>query len=174
MVRLDACADWPLHSLSAVGKMITLSLLSEKIGLVRKTGSDISTTLIQGFNFTNSRFQLHEFTISNSRIHEFNFTNSTSRIHEFNFMNSRIQFHEFHFTNSTSRIHEFNFMNSRIQLHEFHCAVEVSSFAMKQVICRHFLTKSRLGKKSYILFPIFFFFFSTSRIQLHEFTNSTS
>ena len=75
--------------------------------LVRKTGSDISTTLIQGFNFTNSRFQLHEFTISTSRIHDFNFTNSTSRI----------QLHEF--TNSTSRIHEFNFMNSRIQLHEF-------------------------------------------------------
>ena len=78
---------------------------------LRKTGSDISTTLIQGFNFTNSRFQriqLHEFTI---QLHEF--TNSTSgiplhefnlRIHEFNFMN-----HEFNFTNSTSRI----------QLHEF-------------------------------------------------------
>ena len=74
---------------------------------LRKTGSDISTTLIQGFNFTNSQFQLHEFTISTSRIHDFNFTNSSSRI----------QLHEF--TNSTSRIHEFNFMNSRIQLHEF-------------------------------------------------------
>ena len=46
--------------------------------IVRKTGSDISTTLIQGFIFTNSRFQLHEFTISTSRIHNFNFTNSTS------------------------------------------------------------------------------------------------
>ena len=104
--------------------------LQKSITFLRKTGSDISTTLIQGFNFTNSRFQLHEFTISTSRIHEFNFTNSriqlqefhftnsTSRIHEFNFTNSRIQLHEF--TNSTARIHEFNFMNSRIQLHEFH------------------------------------------------------
>ena len=82
------------------------------IGMLRKTGSDISTTLIQGFNFMNSRFQLHEFTISTSRIHDFNFTNSTSRIHEFNFTNSRIQLHEF--TNSISRIplHEFNFTNS--------------------------------------------------------------
>ena len=89
------------------------------ISSLRKTGSDISTTLIQGFNFTNSRFQLHEFTISTSRIHDFNFTNSTSRIHEFNFTNSRIQLHEF--TNSISRIplHESNFMNSRIQLQEF-------------------------------------------------------
>ena len=76
---------------------------------VRKTGSDILTTLIQGFNFTNSRFQLHEF----------NFTNSTSWIHEFNFTNSRIQLHEFNFTNLASRIHEFNFTNSRIQLPEF-------------------------------------------------------
>ena len=88
---------------------------------VRKTGSDISTTLIQGFNFTNSRFQLHEFTISTSRIHEFNFTNSRIQLQEVHFTNStsRIQLHEF--TNSTSRIHEFNFTNStsRILLHEF-------------------------------------------------------
>ena len=77
---------------------------------LRKTGSDISTTLIQGFNFMNSRFQLHEFTNSTSRIHEFNFTNSRIQLHEFNFTNSRIQLHEF--TNSTSRIHEFHFTNS--------------------------------------------------------------
>ena len=87
---------------SKVGNRVATSL-----GKVRKTCGDISTTLIQGFNFMNSRFQLHEFTISTSRIHDFNFTNSTSGI----------QLHEF--TNSTSRIHEFNFMNSRIQLHGF-------------------------------------------------------
>ena len=99
----------------------------EKKTIVRKTGSVISTTLIQGFNFTNSRFQLHEFTNSTSRIHDFNFTNSriqlheftnsTSRIHEFNFTNSRIPLHEFNFTNSTSRIHEFNFTNSISRIH---------------------------------------------------------
>ena len=55
---------------------------------LRKTGLDISTTLIQGFNFTNSRFQLHEFTISTSRINDFNFTNSSSRIQLHEFTNS--------------------------------------------------------------------------------------
>ena len=68
------------------------------IPYIRKTGSDISTSLIQGFNFTNSQFQLHEFTISTSRIHDFNFTN----------LISRIQLLEFNFTNSTSRIQELN------------------------------------------------------------------
>ena len=76
----------PSHSINqrgmyfspARGSLICEAHKKKKIANVRKTGSDISTTLIQGFNFTNSRFQLHEFTISTSRIHDFNFTNSTS------------------------------------------------------------------------------------------------
>ena len=85
---------------------------------VRKTGSDILTSLIQGFDFTNSRFQLHDFNVTNSRC----------QLHEVSFTNSRIQLHEF--TNSTSRIqlHEFTCTNLRIQLHEFNSWIREVEF----------------------------------------------
>ena len=99
-----------------------------QIYVVRKTGSVISTTLIQGFNFTNSWFQLHEFTNSTSRIHEFNFTNSTSRIQQLNSwswireflkLNSWIREVEFVKWNSWSWIREFMKLNSWIREVEF-------------------------------------------------------
>ena len=114
----DLCLCWAHICNLVVNAMFRHIWLKQGYSGIRKTSSDISTTSIQGFNFTNSRFQLHEFTISTSRIHDFNFTNSRFQLHEFTNSTSRIQLHEF--TNSTSRIHEFNFTNSRIQLHEFH------------------------------------------------------
>ena len=71
------------------------NLGSEIMGDLRKTGSDISTTLIQGFKFTNSA----------SRVHVFNFTNSRFQLREFNFTNSTVEF-----VKSNSWIHEVEFV----------------------------------------------------------------
>ena len=81
-------------------KVLTVKLLKQ--GYLRKIGSGISTSLNQGYNFRNSRFQLYEFTILISRIQLQEFTNSTSRTH----------LREFKLTNLTSRIHVFNVTNS--------------------------------------------------------------
>ena len=86
-----------------------------QIILVRMTSNDISVSLIQGFNFTNSRFLLH---FMNLRIYDFNFMNSRTRLHEFTNSASRIQ--EFNFTNLTTRIYYFNFTNSTSRIHDFY------------------------------------------------------
>ena len=127
-IAFHTCTTW--EKKSAQLKKFYCKLVSEfnpssvhkmTIHVLRKTGSDISISLISDFNFTNSRFQLREFTISTSRIHEF--TNSALRIQLHEFTISTVEFvveferlnswfREVEFANSWSRIREFVKLNS--------------------------------------------------------------
>ena len=156
LIILRECANW--FGSSECASIRKHRYAEIYIYELRKTSSDISTTLIQGFNFTNSRFQLHEFTISTSRIHDFNFTNSTSQIQLNEYTNSTSRIHEFRFTNSTSRIQLHEFTISTSWIHDFNFTNSISWI-------REFST-SRIHE----------FSFTNSQIQLHEFnfTNSAS
>jgi hypothetical protein len=115
---------------------------------VRNTGGDISTSWIPDFFFVNSQFKHSEFSNSRFQLHEFTISTSEIQLYEFKVFRSLFQlgkFYNFSFVFSQFQLHELNIATTRIQDFNITITVSLIHVFMFHVFHNFNCTNSRLN-----------------------------